>query len=740
MVRRILIAATCGLIWGSVACGGGSRSIQTGNVPALASIQVSGVNNNVIVGQNEQLKAVAAYSNNTNQDVTSSAAWSSSDNTVATVASDGMVTAKGNGNCIISAQIGTVTGSLGLAIGPALVSLAIAPTQPQIPVSTTTQFIATGTYSDQSTRNLTTEVTWASSNSSIATVSMAPPTMGLATALVQGSTTISATLGSVSASISLTVTAVTPVSIALTPSNPTLALGLSQQFMAEATFSDNSSLDVTNVVQWQSSAPNITSITTSGLAVARSLGSATIRASFDGVTGTTLETVNAANVRSIAINSSSRSAAQGTQQAFTAIGTYNDGSTHDLTGVVTWSSSDTTILKFGSIKGWATSIAPGLVNITATLGALTATVPFTVTNATIVSVVVGPVAASMATGARTVYNATGIFSDSSTQNVSGIAAWSTDNSSVATLGTLFENYGAAAVGVSAGTANISATFSYAGARATGSSQLTVSTASLQSLSVSPESTLLAPGTGTWIMANATFTDGSTEPLSPLCTWSSSSPSVATVSAGGFVGGQSPGATTITAQDASVSATANVLVESGSLTSIQVAPNSATVPMGFGRQFTAIGNFSDGQTLNLTAFANWTSSDPSVATISNATTTNVYSVGQATGLQPGTTTISAVFDSQVGTAAVTVTNATPTSITVSPSSASIAVGSAQMFTARGAFSDGSIMEITSQVAWTSSTPAVATVGAQGGTRALASGTTTISASTDGVTGSAVLTVQ
>jgi hypothetical protein len=100
----------------------------------------------------------------------------------------------------------------------------------------------------------------------------------------------------------------------------------------------------------------------------------------------------------------------------------------------------------------------------------------------------------------------------------------------------------------------------------------------------------------------------------------------------------------------------------------------------------------------------------------------------------------VYGNQVGTATLTVTTATLTSITVSPSSASIAVGSVKPFTAQGKFSDGSTMKLTSQVTWSSSTPSVATIAADGGARALSSGTTTISASVGGVVGSAVLAVQ
>src|SRR5262249_10843973 len=72
---------------------------------------------------------------------------------------------------------------------------------PTLTVGGTQQFTATGTYSNGSTQNLTSQVTWASSNTAAATIS----STGVATAAAAGSTTISATLGSVSGSTGLTV-------------------------------------------------------------------------------------------------------------------------------------------------------------------------------------------------------------------------------------------------------------------------------------------------------------------------------------------------------------------------------------------------------------------------------------------------------------------------------------------------------------------------------------------------------
>jgi len=144
------------------------------------------------------------------------------------------------------------------------------------------------------------------------------------------------------------------------------------------------------------------------------VGTTTISALFGGVSGSSLLTVNAANLSSIAIQPVNGSIAQGTKQQFTAIGTFNDGSTRDITHAVTWSSSDTTILTIGSSSGIGKGVAPGLINVTAKLGAQSTTVPFNVSNATIASISLAPASITLPIGAQKLFVARGTFSYGST--------------------------------------------------------------------------------------------------------------------------------------------------------------------------------------------------------------------------------------------------------------------------------------------------------------------------------------
>ena len=82
----------------------------------------------------------------------------------------------------------------------------------------------------------------------------------------------------------------------------------------------------------------------------------------------------------------------------------------------------------------------------------------------------------------------------------------------------------------------------------------------------------------------------------------------------------------------------------------------------------------------------------------------------------------------------------TSIAVTPANPSILTGASQQFTATGTYLDGSVRDITSQVTWTSSNTAVATINAGGLATGVSDGTTIISALLAGVMGSTVLSVQ
>ena len=444
----------------------------------LVSISISVVSKtSIAVGTELQLIATGTYIDGSTRDITSSVLWSSSNTAVATVSnapvSYGLVTAIGAGFTEITAAFGAISASFPLTVTSAvLVSIEVTPTNPSIANGTTEQFTATGVFSDGTTQNLTSQVAWSSSSAGVATVSNAAGTQGLATGVSPGTSIITAALDAVSGNTTLTVTNAVLISLAVTPPNPSIAVGTTQQFIATGTFSDGSTQNLTSSVTWASSDNTLATISnaagSNGLATGVAVGGpVTISATLGAVSGNTSLTVTVAVLVSIDVTPSYPVIANGTDQQFTATGTFSDGSTQDLTTSVTWASSVPGVATI-SINGLATSVAPGSTSISATLGAISGNTTLTVTNAVLISLAVMPPNPSIAVGTMQQFIATGTFSDGSTQNLTSSVTWASSDNTFATISNAAGSNGLA-TSVAPGSTSISATLG----AVSGSTTLTV---------------------------------------------------------------------------------------------------------------------------------------------------------------------------------------------------------------------------------------------------------------------------
>ncbi len=171
----------------------------------------------------------------------------------------------------------------------------------------------------------------------------------------------------------------TLVSIAVSPANPSISQGNTQQFTATGTYSDGSHQDLTNTAAWSSSSPAVASISSAGLATGTSTGSTTIQATLGSINGSTQLTVTTAVLVSISVTPVNSSLGIGTRQQYTATGNYSDGSHQDLTNSVSWTSSNTGVATI-SATGLATGVTSGTTSIQAALGSISGSTTLTVTN------------------------------------------------------------------------------------------------------------------------------------------------------------------------------------------------------------------------------------------------------------------------------------------------------------------------------------------------------------------------
>jgi hypothetical protein len=263
-----------------------------------------------------------------------------------------------------------------------------------------------------------------------------------------------------------------------------------------------------------------------------------------------------------------------------------------------------------------------------------------VTGATLVSLAVTPANSSMAVGTTKQFTATGTFSDSTTQDVTGSALWSSSNGAAATI-----NVQGLASSVATGSTTVTATVGFV----TGSTGLTVSTAHLVSITVLPANPRISKGTSIKFTASGTFSDGSTATNLSGISWKSSKPNIASIRGSGLAHGKKGGSVTISATASGVTGSTTLTVGSGTLVSVALTPLNPTAAAGTVQQFAAIGTFSDASTQDITLNAHWSSSHATVATVANAPSV----AGSVNCIAAGTTTIGANSGGTNGSTTLTV---------------------------------------------------------------------------------------
>ncbi len=596
------------------------------------------------------------------------------------------------------------------------------------------RYRATAIYTDGTETDVTGEVSWSSSDSAVATVSDAPGSKGVASALEAGTTNIVASFEGKTGQTSLTVNAATLSSIVVLPASPTLVVGSRRAFSAVGTYSDKSVSTVTETATWTSTNPAVATVSDSagskGQVTAVSVGTATISATVGGVTGQQLVTVEQAPLVQLEVTPANVAAPAGTGFDFHATATFQDGTVENVTPVATWSSSDTSLLTVENAPaqaGHATFLAPGTADVRATFDGITAKQAVTITTATVVSLSIRPTRVPRLT-VHDIFQLGLIatYSDGSIADATTLATWTSSAPQVADVSNAVGSRGEITA-IGAGTATITAQLG----SVTASVDVQVQDGSLSYIQIVVPGGGGGPGGG-WrqnascpvggvlqLRAFGIYSNNWQAPadISDQAAWSVADTSVAVVGNGPTLGGVvrclKQGQTSVTAEYEGKTSSVTLTVTAAALTSMEVAPTSATLAQGDMRPFYATGVYSDGSRRDLTYLATWTSGDTSVLTVSNALSFR----GEATALSPGQTTVTATYQGVKGTAAVTVTDATLQLIVVTPAnSVQDLQGGGPMggrtrfvqFSATAVYSDGTTNDVSAQSLWTTSDASVAVV--------------------------------
>jgi len=558
--------------------------------------------------------------------------WSTSNAAVATVDGNGMMTAVGQGTASITATAEGKSGVATVTVSQAAVaSVAVTPTPLSMSVGQATQLAATLT--DSSGRVLTGRVvTWASSNTSVATVSA----QGSVTAVAAGSATITATSEGKSGTAAVTVSNVAVGSVVVQPQAPTITQGANVQL--SATVRDVNGVIVTDrVVTWSSASPAVATVSSSGVVTGVGGGTATITATSEGRSGTTLVTVQQLPVATVTVQPANDTVLIGGTAQLTAVAKDSAGRT--LTGrAIAWHSNSTAIATVDA-NGLVSGVTAGSTTVTATSEGKVGTATILVV-VPIANVSVAPATKSIVAGDQTTFTATP--RDATNKVVTGrTLTWSSSNPSVATV-----TQAGVATGTGVGVAIITATANPEGV--SGGGTLTVTAASV-TVAPSPDSTWV--GSTETLTATARDKNGNPVPAQGFA-WSSTGPTIASVNQSGVVTGVLAGSATIVATLTGQSGSVNFKVKARVAT-VTVSPSSPPA-MSVNTNIILQAALKDALGTAITdpgRVITWMTTDTTgIVTITPATP--AYSA-TITAKKPGTVTITASSEGQNGTATITV---------------------------------------------------------------------------------------
>jgi len=581
-------------------------------------------------------------------------------------------------------------------------------------------------------------VAWASSDETVGTIDAT----GVFTAHAAGTTTITATADGVSGTAAVTVTTEEPVlkRIEVTPPTATVAVGETRAFAAACYDQFDNPMNGAPVT-WTCSDGAVGTIDAGGLFTAKAAGSATITATAGEIAATATVTVTAAAedpvdrvLTSLKVTPPRATLAVGDDQRFIVTACDQHGNVMPA-GDVAWTSSDETVGTVGA-DGIFAALAAGTATVTATAGGVAADAAVTVIAAepALAKIVFVTSAVALNPGDEWQFEAVA-FNCYGDFVPDAALTWSSSDPAVGTVDEcgLF-------VALCAGTTTITAS----GDCAAGTATVTVCCDEpvLSRIAVSPPAITMNAGDEETFAATAFDQYGNVMPEVDIA-WATCDETVGTIDADGHFIALDAGTTTITATADGVTATADVTVICAA-PGVVVSPPAVTLDEGETRLFTATLVDPEGSSA-LPGTVVWSCDDETVGTIDED--------GLFVALCEGTVTVTATVGGsdeivatqvdgieETGTAVVTVRSAcpVPARIALSPSDFTIAIGNSLQLTETVYDQYGCVMP-DAVVVWESSDPQIGYIGPCGLFGPNEAGEVIVTASVDGISGSACVTV-
>ncbi|MEW5742707.1 MAG: right-handed parallel beta-helix repeat-containing protein [Myxococcota bacterium] len=537
---------------------------------------------------------------------------------------------------------------------------------------------------------------------------------------------VTATVGSVSGTASVTIVPGPVASLTVSPASATVKSGATQSFTVSARDACNNVL-ASPTVTW-GVVGSAGAITQGGVFTAgctRGPFSNAIVATAGSVTGTASVTVDPGDLAAVSVAPSAASLAPMGMQQFTA--TASDTCGNPVSPTLGWTTSvpGASVTSGGLFTaGTMPGTYPGGLTVTATQGAIvrTSSANVTVTGGSVSRVAVSPALATLSPGGTAAFTAQAF--DAFNNPVAGTATWT-----VAAGGGAINAAGVFTAGNTAGTFTDTVTATVAGV--SGTATVVVQPGPVARVTVAPAMATLAPGGNTTFTAQAF--DAFNNAVASTFTWAAQAAAGTITQGGNFTAGTMAGnyPNAVTASVGTVSGSASVTINPGALSQLTISPSTVTLQAGGTAAFSAAGRDGSGNPVAVT---------PTWSVVSGGgaiTSAGVFTAGSTTGTFANT--VRAEANGLTAFATVTVTAGALVRIDVTPASVQLLPGGTQQFSAQGfdAFNN----QVPVSPTW-SALPAAGTVtpaglftaGATPGTYASA-----VAATQGGAAGSASVTV-
>lgn len=406
---------------------------------SLESIQISLGNHlkgrsDIIVhkGDEQEFIAIGTFSDGTQKEITETVSWLYSPEHLVQKHEFGDFTFTHEGLLTLNASLSDVTSNeLEVDITPAeLMSIQLTPSESEVPIGKKVQMKTIGSYSDDTTLDLTGSAEWTSKNPNIASVN----SLGVVTPISEGSTVITVSKDDKKTETTkFVVTSAVLEALKLEPVSVETPMGKNITMTVKARYSGNDQLEELelNDLTWASTNEDVATVI-NGVVTPKSVGDTTIKVMKDGENAeTTRFTVTSATLESIQIRGDIE-APVGSITALTAIGTYSNNVDETLTRA-SWTSSDTDIATV--VNGSVTPKMAGNTQITVTKDAQEVSIEFTVTEAALSSISLTPAssgAIDVSIRKNITMQAKGIYTNQAELPLTD-GAWTSSDESVATV-------------------------------------------------------------------------------------------------------------------------------------------------------------------------------------------------------------------------------------------------------------------------------------------------------------------